>query len=278
LITSVKVYDPDMVKTLIGLGANVNVKSKVNILTTPLNIAIMNLDPFNHRKCISIMKLLLDNKADVNFSSSNGNTPLITASYNSDLIQTVEKVKLLLTKSPNLNLTNDKGETPLMLAAGKGNNSVVKLLLDKGADVFIKNGAGETVMSYAERAGKPAIIKQLVAKGAKPDEKVVLKKVIVEALIGSWQGFHDGLPQALYTITLNRNNSYDFSSRLTQEELKKYPAGSMNPIIAANKGDYTIYNDIMIWYSEGGTPTSMRWKLENNMLIIDQKIRLKKLK
>ncbi len=278
LFTAVKVFDPDMVKTLVKLGSKINVQSKVNVLTTPLNIAIMNLDPFNHRKAINIMKTLLDNNADVNFSSSNGNTPLITASYNSDMIQSIEKVKLLLTKGPNLNLVNDKGETALMLAAGKGNTTVVKLLLDKGADVSIRNGAGETAMSYAERSGKNAIIKHLTTKGLQPDEEIVFKKVIVEALVGTWQGFQDGLPQALFTITLNRNNTFDFNSRLTQEELKKYPAGSMNPIIAAHKGDYTFNNDIMIWYPENEAPNSMRWKLENNMLIIDQKIRLKKVK
>jgi len=95
-------------------------------------------------------------------------------------------------------------------------------------------------------------------------------------LSAKWQGFHDGLPQALYTVILNKNGTYDFNSSLTPEVLKQLPKGTVKATIAAHKGTYTINDDIMIWDINGAPPTSMKWKLENGMLIIDDKIRLKK--
>ncbi|HBE79938.1 MAG TPA: hypothetical protein DDW65_19485, partial [Firmicutes bacterium] len=130
----------------------------------------------------------------------------------------------------------------------------------------------------ATRSGKKSIIALLESKGAKPDAPIAMKPVIIDALIGTWKGFHDGLPQALYTVVFKKDGTFDFNSQFTPEYLKQYPAGSINPIIAAQKGTYTFNNDIMIWNLVGAAPTSMKWKLENNVLIIDNKIRLKKIK
>jgi len=165
-----------------------------------------------------------------------------------------------------------------MLAAGAGNEKLVKLLMDKGADAQKKNGAGETVMSYAGRAGNKGSAAVLEAKGLKPEAPIVRKGVVNAALVGTWQGFHDGLPQALYTVVLNKNGTFDFNSRLTPEVLKQIPKGSMKATIAAQKGTYTLSDDTMIWDLVGAPPTSMKWKLENGMLILDNKIRLKKTK
>ena len=56
------------------------------------------------------------------------------------------------------------------------------------------------------------------------------------------------------------------------------PKGSMNPVIAAQKGTYTVNNDVLILNLVGAAPVSRKWKLENKMLILDNIIRLKKVK
>lgn len=278
LLTAVMRVDPDMVEVLVDAGAAVNVKSTVNPLVSTMVYAAGNPNPFDHRKSIAIIKYLLDHKGDIDFPASNGNTPLMAAAQKSDHSDGYDRAALLIAKGAKLDQTNDKGETALMLAAGAGNEKLVKFLLEKGADPQKKNGAGETVMAYASRAGKSSSVSALEAKGMKPDAPIVRKTVVVDALVGTWQGFHDGLPQALYTVVLNKNGTFDFNSRLTPEALKNIPKGSMNPVIATQKGKYTINDNVMIWDLVGAPPTSMKWKLEKGMLIIDDKIRLKKTK
>ena len=279
LLTAALRLDPDMVEVLVDAGANINVKSSVNPLQTPMVFAAGNPNPLEHRKSVAIIKYLLKHKGDINFPSSNGTTPLMAAARKPDLSDGYDRAALLIDKGADLNVVNDKGETALMLAAGAGNEKLVKLLLDKGADAQKKNGAGETVMSYANRAGGKSSVSLLESKGVKPETPIVRKSVAVPGLVGTWKGFHDGLPQALYTIVFKKDGTFDFNSRLTPEALKNIPKGSMNPVIAAQKGKYTLTDDTMVWDFVGGAPpTSMKWKLENGMLILDNKIRLKKSK
>lgn len=105
-----------------------------------------------------------------------------------------------------------------------------------------------------------------------------MKKVVVKELFGTWQGFQDGMPQSLFKLVLNKDGTFDFVSRLTPEVLKKFSKGSMNPVIAAQKGTYTVNNDILILNLVGAAPVSRKWKLENKVLILDDIIRLKKMK
>jgi len=279
LLTAAVRIDPDMVEVLAEAGAAVNVKSTVNPLVTPMVFAAGNPNPLEHKKSVSIIKCLLDHKGDINFPSANGTTPLMAAAQKSDVSDGYDRAALLIGRGAKLDMANDKGETALMLAAGAGNEKLVKLLVDKGADVNKKNGAGETVVNYASRAGGKNTASLLEAKGAKAGAAITTGSGAGgSALAGIWQGFHDGLPQALYTVVLNKNGTFDFNSRFTAEALNQLPKGSVNPVIAKQKGTYVLNGDTMIWNLAGAPPTSMKWKLENGMLIIDGKIRLKKVK
>jgi len=277
LLTAVLRIDPDMVEVLVDAGAAVNVKSSVNPLVAPMVYAAGNPNPLDHRKSVSIIKYLLDHKGDINFASANGTTPLMAAAQKSDQSDGYDRAALLIGKGARLDQANDKGETALMLAAGAGNEKLVKLLVEKGADVQKKSGAGETVVNYARRAGTKGSVNLLEAKGATEGAAITTGNTAANGtLAGTWQGFHDGLPQALYTVVLNKNGTFDFNSKLTPEALKGMPKGSVNPVIAKQKGTYVLNGDTMIWNLVGAPPTSMKWKLENGMLILDNKIRLKK--
>ena len=265
------------VQALVEAGAKINVKTTTDNMT-PLIAATMNINPLNHGDSMDVMKYLLDKKADVNFPAADGKTALMTAAASSNNGQAEEKVDLLLSRGAKTDIVNNHGETALMFAAGRGNNKVVELLLEKGANVQLKNDAGETAMSYAKRSGNNAIIALLESKGAKPDAPLVMKKVIVKELFGTWQGFQDGMPQALFKLVLNKEGTFDFVSRLTPEVLKQFPKGAMNPVIAAQKGTYTVNNDVLILDLVGAAPVSRKWKLENKVLILDDIIRLKKIK
>jgi ankyrin repeat protein len=270
--------DPDTMQALIEGGATIDTRSSVNSLITPLVFAASNIDPFKHKNYLTIIRMLLDNKADVNYQAANGNTALIAAAGSSDLSQAYDKVSLLVDRGANLNTVNKRGETALMLATAAANEKVVKLLIDKGADTQLKNGAGESVMSYANRRNNKSVSSLLESSGVKQEAPVVKDKVVVGALLGTWQGSQDGLPQAVMTFVFNKDNTYDFVSRLKPEVLKQFPPGAINPVIATHKGSYTLDGDTLILYPTGIAPVSMKWKLVNAVLIIDDKTRMKKTK
>ena len=278
LMVAILQADVEMVEILVDAGSAINIKSPVNILSTPLVDAASSPYPFKHDNNLAILKYLLSHKGDVDIQAGNGRTALMAAAQQSNTSQGYERAALLISKGAKLDMVNTKGETALMLAAGAGNEKLVQLLMDKGADTQKKNGAGETVMNYANRASNKDSATLLESKGFKQEALIVRKSVIVDTLLGTWSGFQDGLPQAVFTVVLNKNGTYSFNSKLTKEMMKQIPKGSMKETIASQNGTYTFNDDIMIWNPVGLPPTSMQWKLEKGMLIIDDKIRLKRVK
>ncbi len=115
-------------------------------------------------------------------------------------------------------------------------------------------------------------------EGVKSAEPIVREKVIVNELIGTWQGYQDGLPSAIFIYVLGKNGKFSFNSKLTPEIMKQFPKGAMKETIASQKGTYTFSGSTMILDLVGAPPTSMKWELNNGVLIIDNKIRLKKVK
>ncbi len=275
LLLAVLQADPDMVRALVEAGARTDTKAPGHAFT-PLVAAAGNLDPTRHSACLKIIRILLDGKADINFGASDGRTPLIAAAASTDPAQGLETATLLLDRGASVDTANTKGETPLMLAAGNGNEKVVKLLLKKGADVQVKSGAGETAMNFALRSGQRGVITLLEAKGAKPGTPAALPQVVVKDLIGTWVGQQDGMPQAIFNLTLRKDGTFDFFSRFTPETLKKLPKGSVNPVIAAQKGTYTLKGDILVLNITGAAPFTRHWKLESGVLVLDNIIRLKR--
>jgi hypothetical protein len=84
----------------------------------------------------AVVRLLRENKADVDAKDGWGRTPLSWAAENGH----EAAVKLLLDKGAELETKDTKyGQTPLSWAAENGHEAVVKLLLDKGAELETKD-------------------------------------------------------------------------------------------------------------------------------------------
>lgn len=103
LIWSAKNGDIEVIKLLIGKGANVNYVDVYG--NTPLIYTTRYGD-------IETLELFIKNGAKVNHADKYGNTPLIYAARNNDM----ETIKLLIEADADVNHVNKEGYTPLYFA------------------------------------------------------------------------------------------------------------------------------------------------------------------
>jgi len=165
----------EIVKFLIRHGSDVNERD--NLGTSPLLSAVMVL-PFldekgqdvsgnysvrklgddRYRK--EIIKLLIEEGADVNAANEEGETPLWTASLHGDK----EIVELLIKIGADVNTYDNKYRiTPLHMVAELGQIEIVELLLENGAYINPISRKMNTPLDSA----KENVIDLLVSKGGK---------------------------------------------------------------------------------------------------------------
>jgi len=113
------------------------------------------------------LRTLLQKKADVNATQTDGATAMHWAVYRDDL----ESVDLLIQSGSKVDIKNREGVTPLHMASLYGNARIIGRLLKAGADAEQKGPAGETLLMLAARNGNPEAITMLVAAGADVNAK-----------------------------------------------------------------------------------------------------------
>ncbi len=142
-------------KMLLKKGAKV--ESRDSYSQTPWSWAA-------HNGHAGILELLLKNgakHADMgNYLESTdlaGRTLLMKAVVNGD----EAVVKLLLENNADIESRDNNGWTALSHAASRGHEAVVKLLLENNADIESRNNNGKTALSYAALMGHKAVVKLL---------------------------------------------------------------------------------------------------------------------
>ncbi|PTY41398.1 ankyrin repeat domain-containing protein [Brachyspira hampsonii] len=136
-------YDEELVRKLIDLGADVN-------LTTESGFTPLMASAGRHN--IAIAELLIEKGADIEAKDDDGINALVYAStYNNE-----EMVKLLLEKGADANTVceienehTDISSTPLMNAAYRGNTNIINMLLENGADINYTTDYGMTALMMA---------------------------------------------------------------------------------------------------------------------------------
>jgi ankyrin repeat protein len=117
------------------------------------------------------LRLLLEQKADVNAPQIDGATALHWAVYRDDR----EAADLLIKAGAKVDAPNREGVTPLAMASLYGSAAMVDRLLNAGADAKQRALNGETMLMFAARNGNPEVIKRLVAAGADVNAKERLR-------------------------------------------------------------------------------------------------------
>jgi ankyrin repeat protein len=182
-----------IIKKLIAKGIDIEQADKYSGQTPLISAA--------YKEKTDVVKLLLENEANIHAVDSRGNTAFLHAAWKGN----VDLMKLLLEKGADpehRNLLNwnalmqsiveghenafdfllgigsafeyhekEKGAMPLMIAAWKGSLPIVKKLLEKGASPLEKDSSGKTVIDYAQENYNPELIDYLREKLSSSDKK-----------------------------------------------------------------------------------------------------------
>jgi uncharacterized protein len=115
------------------------------------------------RDDVEMANLLILAGADVEAANRTGATPMYLACTNGNAA-IIEKL-LSAGADANAPITAEK-ETPVMLAAFTGNVNAVRVILDHGADIDAKQARGQTALMWAASESHADVVKLLVDRGA----------------------------------------------------------------------------------------------------------------
>ncbi|KAF5678547.1 ankyrin protein [Fusarium denticulatum] len=174
------------VRILISNGASSSVRSKSG--RTPLSYAVesgweslvrlfLDTEPGDisielgravEKEHEAIARLLIENGAQVNFSTASGFTPLLRATR----VNNQDIVRLLLDNGANPDPLQHMS-TPLLSAAVRGYDPIVRLLLDtRGVEIDRPDRFGRTALSHIARHGYTTTVRTLLDMGTNPNTEV----------------------------------------------------------------------------------------------------------
>jgi ankyrin repeat protein len=132
------------------------------LITGPISAAEAPLADAAESQNSAAVRMLLEQKADVNSPQADGMTALHWAAWHDDLAA----VQRFIAAGADAKAENRYGVTPLSLACTNGNTAIVELLLDSGADANSTLSGNETALMTASRTGRLGAVKVLLARGA----------------------------------------------------------------------------------------------------------------
>ena len=113
---------------------------------------------------INIMKLLIENGANINYTDENGFNPLNIAIESGDM----ELTKFLITNGANVNSLIQDGVSLIGYAIAQNNMDLLQILIENGANVNYTNGDSwaDTPLKTASRLGLDNVVRILLTRNA----------------------------------------------------------------------------------------------------------------
>jgi len=126
---------------------------------TPINAQDKYNETTLHNACstghVDVVKLLLENGADIELRNNGGLTPLHIACFTGG---NVEIVKILLAKGSSIIALDNERRNPLHIACYRSNNiDTIRILLENGTDLTIKDIYGKVPTDYVINEEKSQI-------------------------------------------------------------------------------------------------------------------------
>ena len=110
-----------------------------------------------------VVRLLIEQNADVDGRTSTNSTPLRVAAFYGRL----DIVRYLVENRADVNARNDFNNTPLMVTCYKGHPNVATYLVKHGANINLQDNEGSSCLHYASKGGHFQLACELLALGAK---------------------------------------------------------------------------------------------------------------
>ena len=110
-----------------------------------------------------VVRLLIEQNAEVDCRTSTNSTPLRTAAFHGHL----DIVRCLVENGADVNARNNLNSTPLMITCYKGYPNVASYLVKHGANINLQDDMGNSCLHYASERGRVQLACELLALGAK---------------------------------------------------------------------------------------------------------------
>jgi ankyrin len=160
-----------LIRVLLAKGVDPNVRTKE---TPPIRRAFLRvtgslewvdftgMTPFLYAARagdVTVMRLLLEHKADPHIPTFAGTTPLMAAAginwvfdqtYDEGAAKLLEAVKLCYDLGMDVNAVNSMGLTAMMGAANRGSDDIIRFLVEKGARLDATDKEGRSALTWAE--------------------------------------------------------------------------------------------------------------------------------
>ena len=124
-----------------------------------------------------VVRLLIEQNAEVDRRTSSNSTPLRAAVFDGHL----DIVRCLVENGADVNARNNFNSTPLMLTCHNGHLDVASYLVKYGANINLQDNAGHSCLHYASKRGDVQLVCELLALGAKQTQNLNRLTPLLEA-------------------------------------------------------------------------------------------------
>ena len=129
------------------------------------------------KRHFDVVRLLIEQNAEVDGRTSSNSTPLRAAAFNGHL----NIVRCLVENGADVNARNNFNSTPLMLTCHNGHLDVASYLVKHGANINLQDNAGHSCLHYASKRGDVQLVCELLALGAKQTQNLNRLTPLLEA-------------------------------------------------------------------------------------------------